>query len=123
MIENIGLADGLDLGYKRKKGVKDDFTYFDLSNWKALPFTEMEKEELQGFNRTPNLYVWVQVWSHSPKKEISSAYLFVASPGCPVPRILPGAEYVLNEFLLTEWMEPFNHWRGLQIFASVNLTF
>lgn len=32
MIEKIGLADGLDLGYKRRKGVKDDFTYFDLSN-------------------------------------------------------------------------------------------
>jgi len=33
------------LGYERKKRVKDDSAYFDLSNWKKKPFTEMEKEQ------------------------------------------------------------------------------
>lgn len=42
MIEEIRLAGRLI--YERKKGVKDDSTYFDLSNWKEWPFTEREKE-------------------------------------------------------------------------------
>lgn len=36
------------LRYEREKGVKDDSTYFDLSNWKKKPSSEIEKEESWG---------------------------------------------------------------------------
>lgn len=51
MMEQRGFAggfDGFNLGYERKIGVKDDFIYFDLSNWEELFFIEMEKEQLWG---------------------------------------------------------------------------
>lgn len=41
------------LGYESKKGVKDDSTYFDLSNWKKKLFTEMEKEQSWGSTGCP----------------------------------------------------------------------
>lgn len=55
--EQIGLINGLDLGYERKKGVKDNFAYLDLSHRKEFPFAELEKELLRGSIGHPMGYV------------------------------------------------------------------
>lgn len=34
-IELIGFADGSEMGWKKKNGLKDDFKGFALSKWKA----------------------------------------------------------------------------------------
>ena len=59
MIEKMGLIDGLDIEYKRKREIEDDFKLWGLSNWKfGITISEKRKNVLKNKCEKETSRVW-----------------------------------------------------------------